>query len=88
MVASHSAMLLGTLNSMTANYWPVITQILSVSQLILISIDLKSVSQVPIDALPIASTVDIAALMGPPISDRFQNKFCNNFVIIFSDLSK
>jgi hypothetical protein len=53
-VASHSAMLLGTINGMTSSYWPVIKQILDVT----------------IEGLPIASTADVAALMGPPIDER------------------
>jgi hypothetical protein len=53
-VSAHSAMLLGSVNSVASKNWAAIKQIVGAD----------------ISALPMASMADIAALMGPPIVER------------------
>ena len=69
-VASHSAMLLGSINGMTSGYWPLIKQIMSIT----------------IDGLPIASTADVAALMGPPIDDRAVEMIPREYTLKFAEV--
>ncbi len=68
-VGTHSAMLLGGINSMTSSYWPAIKQILSVT----------------LESLPVASHADIAALMGPPIGDRPLEIIPREYTLKFSE---
>lgn len=68
-VASHSAMLLGSINGMTSSYWPLIQKILNVTM----------------DRLPIASNADVAALMGPPIDERPMEMIPREYILKFAE---
>jgi hypothetical protein len=68
-VSAHSAMLLGSVNSVASKNWAAIKQIVGAD----------------ISALPMASMADIAALMGPPIVERPVEIIAREYKLKFSE---
>lgn len=68
-VSAHSAMLLGSVNSVAAKNWAAIKQIVGAD----------------ISALPVASMADVAALMGPPIVERPVEIIAREYKLKFSE---